>query len=324
MSVATGPGRIAVLCGGVGAARFLSGLVRAVEPEAVTAVVNTGDDSVLHGLMICPDLDTVTYTLAGLANPETGWGLAGESWQAMDALERIGGADRTWFRLGDRDLGTHLYRTGRLGEGASLSTVTAEIATAFGLRTRILPMSDDPVRTVLRRRGGEELSFQEYFVKLRHAVVVDQVRFDGAERARPAPGVLEALDEAFVVVVAPSNPIVSIGPILALPGVADVLASRRRRVVAISPIVGGVALKGPADRLLVELGGESSAAGVARHLSKVAGTLVVDEVDAGLAPAVEEAGLRAVVAPTVMSSPEAARRLAGIVLEAVPPPAAAR
>jgi LPPG:FO 2-phospho-L-lactate transferase len=324
VSGATGPDRVAVLCGGVGAARFLSGLVRAVEPEAVTAVVNTGDDGELHGLMICPDLDTVTYTLAGVANPETGWGVAGESWQAMEALEHIGGPGRTWFRLGDRDLGTHLYRTGRLAEGASLSTVTSEIAAAFGLRTRILPMSDDPVRTMLRRRGGEELSFQEYFVKLRHAVAVDQVRFDGVERARPAPGVLDALAGASVVVVAPSNPIVSIGPILALPGVADLLASRRHRVVAISPIVGGVALKGPADRLLVELGGESSAAGVARHLSEIAGTLVVDEVDAALAPAVEEAGLRAVVAPTVMSSPEAARRLAAIVLEAVPPPAAAR
>jgi LPPG:FO 2-phospho-L-lactate transferase len=310
-------GSIAVLCGGVGAARLLSGLVQVVDPAAITAVVNTGDDTEMHGLTICPDLDTITYTLSGSVNPATGWGLEGETWQAMEALERLGGSDRTWFRLGDRDLATHLYRTGRLGEKASLSQVSAEIAAAFGLRLRLVPMSDDPVRTILGLAGGGEVSFQQYFVRLRHDVAVDRVRYSGAETARPAPGVLEALRAAAVLVVAPSNPIVSIGPILAIGQIADLLAARRDRVVGVSPIIAGAALKGPADRLLTELGGEASAAGVARHLSSVLGTLVIDEADAGLAPEVEAAGVAAVVAPTVMSDPAGARRLAETVLASV-------
>ncbi|HET9092539.1 MAG TPA: 2-phospho-L-lactate transferase [Acidimicrobiales bacterium] len=307
---------ICVLCGGVGAARMLTGLVQVTDPSSIVAVVNTGDDTELHGLSISPDLDTITYTLAGAVNLETGWGLAGESWQAMSALERLGGAERTWFRLGDRDLGTHLYRTGRLREGATLSEVTAELAAAFGLAVRLLPMSDDPVRTVLRTAGGGELCFQEYFVKHRHAVAVEAVRFEGAEASRPAPGVLEAIEQATVVVLAPSNPVVSIGPVLAVPGVEEALAARRPDVVGVSPIVGGAALKGPADRLLVELGGEASAAGVARVLSGVLGTLVIDEVDRHLAGEVEAAGVRAVVADTVMSTPARARRLAEAVLAA--------
>ncbi len=306
---------ICVVCGGVGAARMLAGLVQVADPSSIVAVVNTGDDTELHGLSISPDLDTITYTLAGAVNPETGWGLAGESWQAMSALERLGGADRTWFRLGDRDLATHLYRTGRLREGAALSEVTAELAAAFGLPVRLLPMSDDPVRTVLGTAGGE-LSFQEYFVKHRHAVAVQAVRFEGAEAARPAPGVLEAIEQATAIVLAPSNPVVSIGPVLAVPGVAEALAARRADVVGVSPIVGGAALKGPADRLLVELGGEASAAGVARLLSGVLGTLVIDEVDRHLAVEVESAGVRAIVTDTVMSTPARARRLAEAVLAA--------
>ncbi len=306
-------GRVAVLCGGVGAARFLAGLVQVVDEASITAIVNTGDDSVMHGLTICPDLDTITYTLSGSVNPETGWGLAGETWQAMETLERLGGSERTWFRLGDRDLGTHLHRTGRLAEGASLSEVTAEIASAFGLRLRLLPMTDDPVRTVLSA-SGRQLPFQEYFVKLRHAVVVDGVHFEGASSAVPAPGVVEAIESAEVVVVAPSNPIVSIGPILAVKGVEAALAARRQSVVAVSPIVSGAALKGPADRLLEELGGSASADGVARHLAHVVGTLVIDEVDGGLAGAVEAAGVHAVVTRTVMSSAEIARDLATTVL----------
>lgn len=305
---------IAVLCGGVGAAKLLTGLVQVVEESEIVAVVNTGDDAVMHGLHVSPDLDTITYTLSRRVNPETGWGLAEESWQAMAALEEIGGPGRTWFRLGDRDLGTHLYRTGRLAEGASLTEVTAEIAVAAGLSLRLLPMSDDPVRTVLVRAGGEELAFQEYFVRERHQVAVEAVRFEGAEEASPSPAVLAALQEAELVVVAPSNPIVSIGPILALPGLTDLLSRRRQSVVAVSPIIAGAALKGPADRLLVELGGESSAAGVARHLAPVIGHLVIDEADAALCQEVEKAGVRAVVAPTVMSDEEAARRLAEVVV----------
>lgn len=293
---------------------MLSGLRDVVAESEIVAVVNTGDDLEVHGLYVSPDLDTITYTLAGASNSATGWGLAGESFAAMDALDRYGVP--TWFRLGDRDLATHLYRTARLREGATLSEVTAEIARAWGIGARLLPMSDQPVRTRLRLEGGSEVAFQEYFVKLRHSVSVEAVRFAGAQESRPAPGVLEAIQDATVVVVAPSNPVVSIGPILAVRGVGDVLAARRERVVAISPIVAGAALKGPADRLLVELGEEPSVVGVARRLREVAGTLVVDEADRDLAGAVEAEGMRCVVTSTVMHDADAAARLARDVLDA--------
>jgi LPPG:FO 2-phospho-L-lactate transferase len=308
---------ITVLCGGVGAARFLTGLLAVVDPAAVTAVVNTGDDVDLHGLRVCPDLDTVMYTLAGAVDPQRGWGLTGETWVTMEALERYGAA--TWFRLGDRDLATHLQRTGRLAAGASLSAVTAELADAWDLRLRLLPMSDEPVRTRLRlaaEAGGVEVDFQEYFVKLGHSVPVAEVRFVHAEAARPAPGVLDAIGTSEVVVVAPSNPVVSIGPMLAVPGIAAALRSRRSSVVAVSPIVAGAALKGPADRLLEELGGEASVVGVARWHAAHAGTLVVDVRDAELSSQVEAAGMRCVVTDTVMRSPEVAASLARTVLAA--------
>ncbi len=306
---------IAVLAGGVGAARFLAGLVRAVGPgEEVTAVVNTGDDLELHGLHVSPDVDTVTYTLAGLVDPVNGWGIAGDSFEVLAALEQLGAP--TWFRLGDRDLATHLYRTSRLRSGASLSAVTAELAARRGVRARILPMSDDPVRTRVKLAGGEEVEFQEYFVRRQHAVAVAGVRYAGALEASPAPGVLEALTSAELVVVAPSNPVLSIGPILAVPGIADLLERRRQEVVAISPIVAGRALKGPAARLLVELGSEASVVGIARVLRRIAGTLVVDEADADLAPAIEAEGVACVVTATVMESVEVAARLACAVLEA--------
>ena len=306
---------IAALAGGVGAARMLRGLVGVVPAGDISAVVNTGDDLELHGLHISPDLDTVTYTLAGAINPETGWGLAGESWQAMDALERYGG--QTWFRLGDRDLATHLYRTQRLAEGAGLAAVTAEIAAAWDVDVRLLPMSEDPVRTVLAVEGEGELSFQEYFVGRRHEVTVESVRFSGAGGAAPGPGVLEALAGADAVVICPSNPIVSIGPVLAVPGVSGAVRARRERTVAVSPIVAGAALKGPADRLMRELGHDASVVGVARLYAPLAAALVIDEADADLAPAVEEQGMRAVVTRTVMSSPEVARQLAETTLAAV-------
>ncbi len=316
---------IAVLCGGVGAARILAGMQAVVDPGEIVGIVNTGDDMELHGLYVSPDLDTITYTLAGVVNPATGWGLAGESFRAMQALERFDAI--TWFRLGDGDLATHLYRTGRMHEGATLSEVTAEITRAWGLGVRLLPMSDDPVRTRLRLRDAQEVAFQEYFVKLRHSVVVDSVRFEGAETASAAPGVLDALESAEIVVVAPSNPVVSIGPILAVPGVQDVLRARRDSVVAVSPIVAGATLKGPADRLLVELGGQASAPGVARFLSAWAGTLVIDQADADVVGEVEQAGVNCVVAETVMRTPELAAGLARTVLGAtgmtVPPPGAA-
>ncbi len=293
---------------------MLAGLQAVVAPEELVGIVNTGDDTELHGLYISPDLDTITYTLSGAVNPSTGWGLVGETFRAMGALERYNGI--TWFRLGDADLATHLYRTGRMREGATLSEVTAEIASAWGLAVRLLPMSDDPVRTRLRLGDTDEVDFQEYFVKLRHSVVVEGVRFAGAQRSRPAPGVLDALEAADAVVVAPSNPVVSIGPILAVPGVAGALAARKDSVVAISPIVAGAALKGPADRLLVELGGEASVQGVARYLAGWIGTLVVDQADHAAAAEVQAAGVRCVVASTVMSTPEIAARLAHAVLEA--------
>ncbi|MGH9016316.1 MAG: 2-phospho-L-lactate transferase [Acidimicrobiales bacterium] len=307
---------IAALAGGVGAARLLRGLVRVVAPDEVTAVVNTGDDTVLHGLVICPDLDTVTYTLAGRNDDERGWGLAGESWTVMDALDGLGGD--SWFRLGDRDLATHLYRTGRLADGAPLSAVTREITTALGVTTRLLPMSDDPVRTRVTLAGGPEISFQDYFVRHRHAVAVSSVRFDGADRARPGPGVLDALHTSAAIVICPSNPVVSIGPPLAVPGIAEILTGRRSDVVAVSPIVAGAALKGPADRLMAELGQQASVVGVARAYAAVAGTLVIDEADRALADQVEAQGLRCVVAPTVMHTVDDAAALSDVVLGAVP------
>lgn len=308
--------RVCVLAGGVGAARYLAGLVRAVPPEDVTAVVNVADDVVLHGLHVSPDLDTVTYTLAGQVNPETGWGLVGESWQAMTMVERYGGV--SWFRLGDRDLGTHLYRTHRLVQGAPLSEVTTEIARAWDLRLRLLPVSDDRIETrVTLAETGEEIGFQEYFVQLRHSVAVSGVRFVGADVARPAPGVLEALDAADVVVIAPSNPIVSIGPLLAVPEVEAAMRRLRGKTVAVSPIVAGAALKGPADRLMTELGHDASVAGVARIYAPFARALVVDEADRDAARLVEAEGLACVVAPTIMHDAEAAAALARTTLAAL-------
>ena len=320
---------ITVLAGGVGAARLLRGMVRAVPASDVTAIVNTADDVVLHGLHVSPDLDTVTYTLAEAGNPETGWGLAGETWQAMDALERLGG--HAWFRLGDRDLGTHLHRTGRLADGAGLATVTAEIAAAWGLELTLLPMTEDRVATMVTlarcdeareesseqtsEQASREVGFQEYFVRLGHSVAVESVRFDGAQESLPGPGVLDALADADVVVIAPSNPIVSIGPLLAVPGIAEALRSRRADTVAVSPIVAGAALKGPADRLMRELGHEASVVGVARIYRDLAATLVVDTADAGLADAVEAEGMACVVTDTIMSSAEVAADLSRRILE---------
>jgi len=318
---------IAALAGGVGAARFLRGLVETVDPSEVVAVVNTGDDVVLHGLHVSPDLDTVTYTLAGAVDPDQGWGLAGETWAAMEGLERYGSssptgsaAGLTWFRLGDRDLGTHLYRTQRLREGASLSRVTAEVGVAWGVGARILPMTDDPVETRMDVVGEGEVGFQEYFVHRHHSVTVRGVRVSGAGEARPAPGVLEALGSARRIVVCPSNPIVSIGPIRAVPGIEAALVARRADVVAVSPIVAGVALRGPAARLLAELGHEASVVGVARLYAPVAATLVVDRVDAVLAAAVEAEGLRCVVTDTVMHSVPRAVALARVVVDGAAPP----
>lgn len=319
---------IAVLAGGVGAARFARGLIRAVPPRDVTIVVNTGDDTQLHGLHISPDIDTVIYTLSNSIDQVKGWGLSGETWRAMSALQRFvdvrpesSSAGTTWFNLGDADLATHMYRTARLQEGATLQQVTDEIRRSFDVDATIIPMTNDHVstRVVLAAHSpaqpGETISFQEYFVKHRHELPVAHIEFDGMQTASCIA--LQEISDAEAVIVAPSNPIVSIGPIMALPHVCDTLVTRRKSVVAISPIVAGAALKGPADRMLTELGHEPSVVGVARLYAPWCSTLVIDNADAHLAEAVEREGMTCVVTNTIMSSPDVAADLARTVLQAV-------
>lgn len=367
---------ITVLCGGVGAAKFLQGLLMVCSPADVTAIVNTGDDAVMHGLHVSPDIDTIVYTLSGEVNPETGWGRRSETWEAMTTLRQLERqpGDLAWFNLGDKDIGTHLYRTSRLREGAALSEITAEIAAGYGVGIKLLPMTDSRVATMMRLAGGavkregenggantaageagdgshilgkrmgsrhgantaageslreageagdgksEEIGFQEYFVKLRHDVEVAGVRFDGAEAALPAPGVAEAIAEAEILVLAPSNPVVSLGPPLAVKDIHSAIVNRiaeGRPVVAISPLIAGRALKGPADRLLAEMGGEASSAGIARWYEGLIDTLVIDEADAADKAAVEACGVRCVVTRTVMDTPEIAQSLAQTVLNLV-------
>ena len=304
---------IVTLAGGVGAARFLKGLCLVRPPEDLIAVINTADDTVLHGLYISPDIDTVTYSLAGVDNPVTGWGLIGETWKVMESLNFLGGV--TWFQLGDKDLGTHLYRTNRLVEGDSLTTVTSEIASQFKIKTKLLPMTDDKVSTfVTLADSGEEISFQEYFVKMKHSVAVSDVRFDGVEDSRPGSEVVESILNAERIVIAPSNPLVSIGPILAISEILSAVQSRRESTVAISPIIGGLALKGPADRLMRELGHEPSVVGVAHLYKDFAGTLVIDNADEDRRKDVEALGMRCVVTDTVMSSSAISASLASTVL----------
>jgi len=310
---------LVALAGGVGAARFLRGLVGVVPPEEVTAVVNSADDDTFHGLHVSPDIDSVVYTLAGAASRDLGWGLEGESYRVLGALERFG--VETWFKLGDLDLATHLYRTRRLSEGATLSRVTTEIAAAWGVESRLLPMTDDSVSTRIEVRGeaGDplELRMQEWFVRERCEPAVLGVRFEGADAARPAPGVLAALEDAETILICPSNPVISIGPILAIAGVREILEARRRRVVGVTPIIGGAPVKGPADRLMRALGIDVTCAGVARTYAAFCGTMVIDTVDEERAPEVEAAGVRAVVADTLMRSHAVAAGLAQRTLDAV-------
>jgi len=309
---------IVALAGGVGSARFLRGLLDVVDPHDVTVVVNTGDDDWFHGLLVCPDLDSVTYALAGANNPETGWGLAGETFAALGALTRYG-VD-TWFGLGDKDLATHLFRTERLRSGETLSNVTAEIARAWGLECRLLPMTDDRVPTRITARtdaGVVELAMEEWFVRERCEPPVLDVRFDGAEAAHPAPGVLEALELADTIVICPANPVLSIGPILAVPGVRDAMITARERVVAVSPLIAGSAVKGPADRLFADLGLEPSCVGVARMYRDLCSAFVLDTVDASRADEIRALGVRAHVAETLMIDARVAAALARDTLAAV-------
>ncbi|MCC6382742.1 MAG: 2-phospho-L-lactate transferase [Dehalococcoidia bacterium] len=296
-----------VFAGGVGASRFLQGLVRAVPPEEVTVVSNTGDDAEMFGLHVSPDTDICVYALAGAVNPETGWGLAGDSFAVVDQLQRFGYP--RWFNLGDRDLATAIHRTRLLREGWPLHRVVADLVRAWGLGCTILPMSDDPVRTRILGPDGE-VAFQDYMVRLRTEVDLRGVEFAGATAARPAPGVLEAVAEAEVVILAPSNPIVSIGPILAVPGIREALAGARGIRTAISPIIAGQVVKGPAAKMLEALGHEVSALGVARVYRGLIDLMVVDEQDRALAPAVEQLGMACLVTDTMMTSDERKRELA--------------
>jgi LPPG:FO 2-phospho-L-lactate transferase len=308
--------RVVALAGGVGGARLAHGLQLAVAPGDLTVVVNTGDDAEFHGLLVCPDHDTVLYTLAGLADRERGWGRAGETWAAAGQLARLG--EPTWFQLGDRDLALHVHRTRRLREGVRPTTIALDVAARLDVATRILPMADEPVRTRVRTADGW-LAFQDWFVQLRAEPPVLEVAFDGVERARVTPEAEAAFARADAIVICPSNPLVSIAPILAVPGIRDALGAARGRgvrVAAVSPIVGGKALRGPADRMLAALGEEVSALGVARRYVGLVDAFVIDEADASLAPAIERLGLDAIVAPSVMSDDASREALGRVVLEA--------
>ena len=302
------------LAGGVGGAKLVWGLAQVLEPEQLTVAVNTGDDDYFHGLHIAPDLDTMLYTLAGLSNRETGWGIAGDTFHGLAMLGRYGA--ETWFNLGDRDLATHIRRTQLLREGATLSEVTVEFCEHLGVRQQIVPMSDDPVRTFLTTAAGE-LTMQEYFVRERSQPAVSGVRYQGADDAKPSAGFAAALAAAEVVVLCPSNPLLSLGPMLAVPGVREQLAavSGKRWRAAVSPIVGGAAVSGPAARLMDGLGYAATALGVARLYRGLCDYFLMDEGDAALAPAIAELGMRAVSAPIIMETEGDKRDLARFILE---------
>lgn len=292
---------IVALAGGIGASKLLLGLNRVMDPRDLTVVVNTGDDIVMHGLSISPDLDIVTYTLAGLVNPDTGWGLRDETFRALEQLAVYGRPQ--WFHLGDRDLATHIHRTAMLRAGVPLSEVAASIREALGVQARILPMTNQPVPTMIETSEGR-LHFQEYLVQRRAEPIVRAISFDGIELARPAPGVLEALEGARSIVICPSNPLISIGPILAVPGVREAMRKRRTQVVAVCPIVGGKSLKGPSDQMLAQLGHNVSALGVARMYQDICGTIVIDPIDSAQRSAIESLGVEVVIHPTVMRNLE--------------------
>jgi LPPG:FO 2-phospho-L-lactate transferase len=308
--------RVVVLAGGYGGARMAHGFALLGDAVELTIIGNTADDLELHGLHISPDLDTVMYTLAGLANPETGWGVRDETWSARAMLEAYG--EPTWFALGDRDLATHIVRTARLRAGERLTAVTAALARALGVGARLLPMSDDQVATKVSTADGW-LDFQDYFVRRGHRDEVLELRFDGAQTARPTAEVLAAIASAALIVIAPSNPFVSIAPILALPGLPDAVLAASAAVVAVSPIIGDVALRGPADQLLRSLSGDIGAAGVARHYARVypglVDTFVIDGRDAAAAGAVAAAGYEPLVRSTTLDAEDDRRRLAEALVE---------
>jgi LPPG:FO 2-phospho-L-lactate transferase len=310
------PIRVTVLAGGYGGARMAHGFALLGDSVDLSVIVNTGDDLELHGLSISPDIDTVMYTLGGLANEETGWGVRDETWSAAAQLERYG--EPTWFKLGDRDLATHVARTARLRAGESLTQVTRVLASALGVRARIVPMTDDKVRTKLQTKDGW-LDFQDYFVRRGHRDDVSDIRYDGIDQAAPTPDSVAAIEQANIVVIAPSNPYLSVAPILSVPGILEALREVDAPIVGVSPIIGHEAVRGPAAQIMRSLGGEASAAGIARHYSgawpNLLDVLVIDTADEQDAPAVEATGLRAHVTRTLIADETQRRRLAQEILE---------
>jgi LPPG:FO 2-phospho-L-lactate transferase len=313
-------GPVVVLAGGVGAARFLRGLVQVVAPEEIVVIGNTGDDLWWQGLYIAPDLDTVTYWLAGIADETRGWGIRNDTFAAQAAFSRL--TDGAWFQLGDRDLGSHLYRTGRLMAGAKLHTITAELADRLGVRSRILPMSDEPVETRLKTTVGD-LHFQEYFVRERWKPEVREVYWTGLEAARPSPGIKEALVNARAVLIAPSNPIISIGPILKVPGIRELLSPVRSRTVAVSPLIQGRAVKGPTVELMRAEGIRPDAVGIAQLYRDLAAGFVLDRADLSLAEPIADLGYRVALRSTLLDDPQAAREVARAAMDLLQQPAAA-
>ena len=303
--------RIAALAGGVGASKLLLGLYDVMDPSDLTAIVNTGDDITLHGLKISPDLDIVTYTLGGIIDPKKGWGFRGETFHLLKRLAVFGRIN--WFNLGDRDLATHVHRTAMLADGKTLTDAAESIRVALGVKSRIVLMCNEPVPTIIESNEGP-LHFQEYLVKRRAEPVVKSIRFDGVERAKPAPGVLEAIRDADRIVICPSNPLISIGPILAVKGIRDTLRARRDVVAAVCPIVGGKSLKGPSDKMLAELGHEASAKGVATLYADFTGTFVIDPADESQRAEIESLGMKVAIIPTVMNTRSDKRKLARALL----------
>jgi LPPG:FO 2-phospho-L-lactate transferase len=298
---------ITALGGGVGASKLLLGLYEVMDPEGLTIIVNTGDDIVLHGLKISPDLDIVTYTLAGIVDSAKGWGFRGETFHALKRLAAYGRPD--WFNLGDRDLATHIHRSALLEEGRTLSEAAESIRVALGVKARILPMSDDAVPTIIESNEGA-MHFQKYLVKRRAEPIVEGIRFPGVEQVRPAPGVLETIREADRIIICPSNPLISIGPILAVPGVRDALRARKADTFVVCPIVGGKSLKGPSDKMLAQLGYEATALGVAKLYADISVTFVIDPADKGHEEGISALGMKVAIVPTVMKTLSQKRKLA--------------
>ena len=303
---------VTALAGGVVASKLLLGMQDVMDPRDLTVIVNTGDDIVLHGLKISPDLDIVTYTLAGVVDEAKGWGFRDETFHALERLTVFGRIN--WFNLGDRDLATHIHRSAMLAEGRSLSDAAESIRSSLGAKARILPMCDDPVPTMIGTADGE-VHFQEYLVKRRAQPAVLGIRFDGVEKARPAGGVLEAIRDAGRIVICPSNPLISIGPILAVPGIRDALRARKRSVVGVCPIVAGKSLKGPSDKMLTDLGHEPSAFGVAKLYADFTGVFVIDPADKPQAEHIRKLGMKVEVSPTVMTTRAQKRKLARFLLD---------